>query len=53
MGREPFREMLASAARQAKREVRLVESRTQAPDHPVLLSFPESDYLKCMVLQAI
>lgn len=53
MGREPFREMLASAARQAKREVRLVSSRSQAPDHPVLLSFPESEYLKCVVLQAI
>jgi len=53
MGREPFREMLASSARQAKREVRLVSARTQAPDHPVLLSFPESEYLKCVVLQAV
>ncbi len=53
MGREPFREMLASAARQAKREVRLVTARSQAADHPVLLSFPESEYLKCVVLQAI
>lgn len=53
MGREPFREMLVTAARQAKREVRLVTSRSQAPDHPVLLSFPESEYLKCVVLQAI
>ena len=53
MGREAFREMLASAARQAKREVRLVCSRSQAPDHPVLLSFPESEYLKCVVLQAV
>ncbi len=53
MGREPFREMLVTASRQAKREVRLVTVRSQAPDHPVLLSFPESEYLKCVVLQAI
>jgi 23S rRNA (cytosine1962-C5)-methyltransferase len=51
MGREPFREMLVSAARLAKREVRLVATCSQAPDHPVLLSFPESEYLKCFVLQ--
>lgn len=53
MGREPFREMLVTASRQAKREVRLVTARSQAPDHPVLLSFPESEYLKCVVLQAV
>lgn len=53
MGRESFREMLTTASRQARREVRLVTSRTQAPDHPVLLSFPESEYLKCLVLQVV
>jgi 23S rRNA (cytosine1962-C5)-methyltransferase len=51
MGREPFRDILVQAARQAKREVRLVATCFQAPDHPVLLSFPESEYLKCFVLQ--
>ena len=53
MGREPFRELLAQAARQAGRPMRLVESRSQAPDHPVLLSVPETEYLKCFVLQAV
>lgn len=53
MGREPFREMLVTASRQAKREIRLVTTCSQAPDHPVLLSFPESEYLKCVVLQAV
>ena len=53
MGREAFRDMLIQAARVAKREVRLVETCTQAADHPVLLSFPESEYLKCFVLQAV
>ncbi len=53
MGVEPFREMLVNAARLARREVRLVATCSQAPDHPVLLSFPESEYLKCFVLQVV
>jgi 23S rRNA (cytosine1962-C5)-methyltransferase len=53
MSREAFREMLVTAARLAKRDVRLVATCSQAPDHPVLLSFPESEYLKCFVLQAV
>jgi len=53
MGREAFRDMLVQAARQTRREVRLVSVHSQAPDHPVLLSFPESEYLKCFVLQAM
>ena len=51
MDREAFREMLVTAARLARREVRLVATCSQAPDHPVLLAFPESEYLKCCVLQ--
>ncbi|HEX9078966.1 MAG TPA: class I SAM-dependent rRNA methyltransferase [Desulfuromonadaceae bacterium] len=53
MGREAFRDMLVQAGRQARREVRLVSVHSQAPDHPVLLSFPESEYLKCFVLQVV
>jgi 23S rRNA (cytosine1962-C5)-methyltransferase len=53
MGREAFREMLVTAARLARREVRLVATCSQAPDHPVLLSFPESEYLKCFVVQVV
>lgn len=53
MGREAFREVLTSAAKVARREVRLVSSHSQSPDHPVLLSFPESEYLKCLVLQVV
>ncbi len=47
-----FREMLHKAALQAGREMRIVEIRSQAPDHPILLSVPETEYLKCFVLQA-
>jgi 23S rRNA (cytosine1962-C5)-methyltransferase len=53
MEREMFRELLASAAQKAGREMRLVEVRSQAPDHPVLLAMPETEYLKCFVLQAV
>ncbi len=43
-----FLEMLASAALDAHRTLRLVEVRGQARDHPVLLGVPETSYLKCI-----
>ena len=46
-----FLEMLGSAARDAGRQVRLVEMRSQARDHPILLSMPETEYLKCAILE--
>jgi 23S rRNA (cytosine1962-C5)-methyltransferase len=46
-----FLEMLRSAARDAGRQVRLVEMRSQGHDHPVLLSMPETGYLKCAFLE--
>lgn len=53
MGREMFRDLLVQAARQARRDMRLIETRSQAPDHPVLLQAPETEYLKCFLLQAV
>ena len=53
MGREAFRDMLTQAARLAKRELRLIAVCSQAADHPVLMTFPESEYLTCVVLQAV
>jgi 23S rRNA (cytosine1962-C5)-methyltransferase len=44
-----FLEMLASAALDAHRNLRLMEVRGQAKDHPVLLSVPETAYLKCVI----
>ena len=44
-----FREMLASAALDARRRLRLLEVRGQAKDHPVLLNVPETSYLKCLI----
>ncbi len=39
------------AARDAKRQVRLLEQRGQANDHPILASMPETRYLKCFIMQ--
>jgi 23S rRNA (cytosine1962-C5)-methyltransferase len=44
-----FLEMLAEAAIDAKRILRLVEVRGQAKDHPILLNLPETSYLKCVI----
>ncbi|MFZ0587567.1 MAG: class I SAM-dependent rRNA methyltransferase, partial [Candidatus Sulfotelmatobacter sp.] len=44
-----FLEVLADAARDAQRNLRLVEIRGQAKDHPVLLNIPETAYLKCVI----
>jgi 23S rRNA (cytosine1962-C5)-methyltransferase len=50
VGREMFLEMLRDAARDAQRGLRLIELRSQDRDHPVLLSMPETEYLKCAFL---
>ena len=41
------------AARDAKRQVRLIEQRGQARDHPILATMPETRYLKCFILQVL
>src|ERR1700685_757127 len=43
-------EMLANAAQDAHRQVRLVELRGQAKDHPIVPGIPETSYLKCAIL---
>ncbi|HXC61775.1 MAG TPA: class I SAM-dependent rRNA methyltransferase [Nitrospiria bacterium] len=50
LDREGFRKMLSQAAQEAGRTTRLLEFRSQSRDHPVLLSIPETDYLKCAIL---
>jgi len=51
MSEESFLNVLAGAAADAGRSVRVIEKRTQARDHPVLISMPETFYLKCMILR--
>ena len=44
-----FLDMLAAAALDAHRNLRLVEVRGPARDHPILLNIPETAYLKCVI----
>jgi 23S rRNA (cytosine1962-C5)-methyltransferase len=46
-----FESAVASAAADASRRVRLLERRGASPDHPVILTLPETEYLKCLVLE--
>jgi 23S rRNA (cytosine1962-C5)-methyltransferase len=48
-----FLEMLGAAAADAGRRVRIVETRGQAQDHPILLNVPETAYLKCIIANVI
>jgi 23S rRNA (cytosine1962-C5)-methyltransferase len=48
-----FAEMLADAAKDAGCWTRVLERRIQASDHPILLSVPETLYLKCFILQVV
>src|SRR5580704_17686174 len=45
-----FVKIVAQAACDMHRNLRFLENRTQAKDHPVLLAVPETAYLKCLVL---
>jgi 23S rRNA (cytosine1962-C5)-methyltransferase len=47
-----LRSVLAGAAADAKRKVRIVEFCHQPPDHPVLVTMPESEYLRGYLVQA-
>jgi 23S rRNA (cytosine1962-C5)-methyltransferase len=46
-----FRAMLAEAATDAKRRVEVLEFCHQPPDHPVLVTMPESEYLRGYILE--
>jgi 23S rRNA (cytosine1962-C5)-methyltransferase len=49
VGQADFLAMLATAALDAHRTLRLIEVRGQAKDHPILLNIPETAYLKCVI----
>ena len=53
MPSERFVSMLKSAARDAGVELKQIEARQQAPDHPILWNVPETDYLKFYIFQAV
>lgn len=46
-----FMEMLRVSARDAGKQARVLEMRSQAKDHPISLFVPETEYLKCVILE--
>lgn len=48
-----FAELVAHAALDAGRQLRVLERRTQSQDHPILLTVPETHYLKCFILEVL
>ncbi len=46
-------EIVAKASLDSRRKLRVLERRMQSQDHPVLLTVPETLYLKCLILEVI
>ena len=51
VGEDLFARVIEDAAVDARRSMALVEKRMQARDHPVLVTVPETHYLKCLILR--
>ena len=46
-------EVVAQASLDAGKTLRVLERRTQSKDHPILLTVPETLYLKCLILETL
>ena len=53
VGEAAFADVIASAAADARVDVTVVEKRMQGRDHPVLMTVPETFYLKCFILRKL
>lgn len=53
LGEAALLEIVATASLDTGRKLRVLERRMQAQDHPVLLTVPETLYLKCLILEVI
>lgn len=53
MPEDLFLGIIAQAANDARRNLQLVEKRTQANDHPILFGVPETYYLKCVIARVL
>ena len=49
VGMEEFTEVVRAAAADAGRRVQVLEMRGAAPDHPAIVTLPETSYLKCLI----
>jgi 23S rRNA (cytosine1962-C5)-methyltransferase len=50
VGAADFFKVVADAAQDAHKDLRVLESRGAAKDHPILLNVPETSYLQCLIL---
>jgi 23S rRNA (cytosine1962-C5)-methyltransferase len=46
-------ELVAAAALDSGKRLRVLERRTQSQDHPILLTVPETHYLKCLIFEVL
>jgi 23S rRNA (cytosine1962-C5)-methyltransferase len=46
-----FLKVVADAAQDAHKSLRVVEKRGASRDHPILLNVPETSYLQCLILR--
>ncbi len=53
MSEAHFLEVIAAAALDCGKQLRVLERRTQAQDHPILLTVPETHYLKCLIFEVL
>lgn len=53
MSEAHFLEVIAAASLDCGRQLRVLERRTQSQDHPILLTVPETHYLKCLILEVL
>jgi len=48
-----FLQIIAEAANDARKAIGVVERRTQSQDHPILVTMPETHYLKCLIFRVL
>ena len=48
-----FYSMLTNAAMDSHKRIQVLEKRGAAPDHPLLMGYPKSEYLKCAVCRVL
>lgn len=53
VSRADFLNVLLDVGRRRRRDLVVLESRGPAPDHPVAAACPETDYLKCVIAEAV
>jgi 23S rRNA (cytosine1962-C5)-methyltransferase len=51
--RDMLQDLLAHLAEEEKRDIQILEIRGQAADHPVMVTCPETNYLKCLICRVI